>query len=188
MNWLDYFFLFILIGSVIAGASRGLARMVVGLVATILGILFACRWYADAGAYVRDFVSSAALANALGFLLVMIGFVVFGSLLGALLATAFKWVGLGWVDRLLGAAFGAVRAVLVAIGVVLVATAFPQTPFPSAIANSQFAPYVVNASEILVMAAPDELQDAFSTNLNAVKKVWNEMTQKKKNSLAEMSF
>lgn len=187
MNWLDYLFLSILIGSVIAGAAKGLARMIVGLVATVLGILFACRWYAEAGSYVRDYVSSIPLANALGFFLVLCCFLIFGALVGAVLATAFKWVGLGWMDRLLGAAFGAVRAALVAIVIVLIATAFPRTPFPDAVAESKFAPYVVNASAILVMAAPDELQDAFSTNLNALKKVWTDMT-KKKNSLAEMSF
>ncbi len=187
MNWLDYLFIAILIGSVISGFTRGLARMLVGIFAIVLGILFACRWYTDAGFYVREYMNSAAMANATGFFLVMFGFIILGSLVGALLATAFKWVGLGWMDRLMGAAFGVVRAALVAIVVVMIATAFPQTPFPETVARSRFAPYVISASEVLIMATPQDMQDSFLNNLTALKKTWNEMIEKKKN-IAEFSF
>src|SRR5262245_17803398 len=106
MNWLDYIFIVVFVVSFAVGIARGLSRGVVGLIAAVAGILLACRWYSEAGMFIHEYVSSRAVANAIGFALIVILFLIFGGLLGLALAKAFKWVGIGWLDRLLGGAFG----------------------------------------------------------------------------------
>lgn len=187
MNWLDFLFIAILISSVIAGAMKGLARAAIGLGALVLGILFACRWYAEAGMFLRGYVSSKALANGIGFLLILLAFAIAGAIVSGILATIFKWVGLSWLDRILGAAFGVIRAAIIAVALVLVGTAFPQSGFPDAVAHSRYAPYVMDASKTLVAIAPDELKDAFYRNYEEVKKVWGDMMQRNK-KFPETSF
>lgn len=183
MNWLDFVFIAILITSVIAGASRGLARVAIGLAATILGILFAARWYSEAGFFLRPYVSSPSVANGIGFILILLVFLVAGALIGMALAAIFKWVGLSWLDRFLGALFGVVRAALIAIAVVMIGMAFPRSTLPEAIIHSHIAPYVVDASRMLAAITPDEMKDAFYRNYGEVKKVWEEMMQRKAKKL-----
>ena len=54
-----------------------------------------------------------------------------GALIGRLLASLFRWIGLSWFDRMLGTAFGFVRGVLVAIALVTVLLAFAPAPPPA---------------------------------------------------------
>ena len=57
-----------------------------------------------------DYVSSRAIANLIGFFVDLRGAVLMlGAIVGRILAKFFKWVGLSWLDRLLGGAFGLVR-------------------------------------------------------------------------------
>lgn len=178
MNWLDYVFLAIFIVSVVAGITRGFARVVIGLAATILGVLFAARFYGEAGAFLHGYVGSPSIANGAGFLLILIGFLLGGAILGKVLATIFKWAGVGWLDRLLGGAFGALRAVLICIAIVMIGMAFPRRTLPDAIIASRYAPYFVEMSRVLTAVTPQELKDAFARNYEEVKKVWTETVEK----------
>jgi uncharacterized membrane protein required for colicin V production len=97
--------------------------------------------------------------------------------LGALLAWAvsrmFKTVGLGWLDRLLGAGFGAAKAALVGIALSLVLTAFPLSKSaPESLASSQLAPYLAHAAALLAYATPHEIKSGFDKTHKTLKDLW----------------
>ena len=172
MSWLDIL-VFVIVGySVIAGFGGGLARVGVGFVATVLGILFGFWFYGIAGAHLADYVSSRAIANLLGFLFVFGIFVITGAIVGRVLAKLFRWVGLSWLDRLLGAAFGLVRGAVVAVALVTVILAFAPTPPPASIVQSKTLPYVIDTSSVLSAVTPHEVKDAFRETKEKVKKMW----------------
>jgi membrane protein required for colicin V production len=173
MNWLDMTLLAILLISTVSGAMKGMARVAIGLAATVLGVLFAARWYADAGIFFREYVSSPAIANAIGILVILIAFTVAGAILAAMLAAVFKWVGLSWLDRLLGAVFGFARGVLIASVLLLIALSFPRQTPHEAISQSRFAPYIIGTTRVLASITPPELHEAIRRNYEAVREIWD---------------
>jgi membrane protein required for colicin V production len=99
-------------------------------------------------------------------------FVITGAIVGRVLAKLFRWVGLSWLDRLLGAAFGLVRGAVVAVALVTVILAFAPTPPPASIVQSKTLPYVIDTSSVLSAVTPHEVKDAFRETKEKVKKMW----------------
>jgi membrane protein required for colicin V production len=179
MNWVDYLLAIIIAASVLSGFMAGFARVGVGTAATFVGI-FAGFWcYGLVAAHFVDYVSSQAVANLIGFFLVFLAIVTLGAIVGRLLAAVFKWIGLSWFDRLLGAGFGAVRGGLVVVALTTVLLAFAPTPPPPSLVDSRFLPYVVDASNVLSLATPHQVKDAFRDTRDKVKHIWEEQVNHK---------
>lgn len=179
MNWVDCLLAAILAFSVISGFRAGFARVGIGTAATIIGVFAGFWFYGIAGAYVLDYVNSRALANFLGFFIVFGGIVLFGALVATLVGKLFKWIGLSWFDRLLGAAFGAFRGMVIAIAFVTVFLAFAPSSPPRSITESKMLPYVVDASNVLSFLTPREVKDAFRETREKVKRIWEEQLNRK---------
>ena len=173
MNWLDFFLLILLAAFVLEGVRQGFVRLAIGLAATFLGLFLAAWFYGAAGSFLLPYLSSPSLAHVAGFLLVFIAVQGAGALLGWALARLFKWTGLTWLDRALGAAMGVLKTALVGIVLVIVLTAFPIKPIPSSIASSQAAPYLIEASHILVYLCPRELRDGFTATYERIRDLWS---------------
>ena len=178
MNWVDYLLIAIVGFSVISGFSAGAARVGVGFIAAFIGIFAGFWFYGLAAGHIIDYENSRALANLIGFLLIFSGVLVLGALVGRLLANLFRWIGLSWFDRLLGAAFGFVRGILVAVALVTVLLAFAPMPPPASIVESKMLPYVMDASNVLAAATPHEIKDAFRETKDKVKKIWDDLRRK----------
>jgi membrane protein required for colicin V production len=174
MNWLDFVFEFLFLGFAIQGLLQGFSRLVVGLIATVAGLLIASWSYGIPASYLLPYVSSKSLANVLGFLIIFMLVQVVGGLVGTLLAKLFKWSGLGWLDRLLGLVFGGLKAILVGIVIVLILTAFPLKPVPDSVSQSYFAPYLIDAANAFTYVMPRELRDAFAETAGKVRAFWRE--------------
>lgn len=174
MNWVDILLLLVIGFSIASGFGSGFARVGIGLGAAVLGIVCGFWFYGVAAAYVLDYVSSRAIANLVGFFVIFLGMVLLGAIVGRLVAKFFKWVGLSWFDRLLGAAFGLLRGVVIAIAMVTVLLAFAPSPPPHSVTDSKVMPYVIDASNILTDITPREVREAFSDTREKVKKAWAE--------------
>ncbi|MDX2154640.1 MAG: CvpA family protein [Bryobacteraceae bacterium] len=172
MNWLDVLLALILGASVFDGAVRGGARLGVSLVSAVAAVVFGLWFYGAAGSFFLEYVASASIAYLLGFVIVFCGTLIAGALVGWGLAKFFKWAGLGWLDRLLGATFGLVRGIVVGIALLLAFIAFaPKSP-PQSVVASHIAPYIIDAASVLSAIAPKELKDGFAANYERIKKAW----------------
>ncbi len=175
MNWLDYLLLIIIGSSAISGLRLGFARTMVGTLAAVLAVLGAIWFYGSAGSLLADYVSHPTVANFLGFVIVFSIVMIGGATVSWMLAKAFKWAGLGWLDRLLGGGLGVVRGALVATGVVLLLCAFTRNPPPQSVVNSRVSPYMIEVSNVVSHLAPRELKDGFQASYEKVKKIWREV-------------
>jgi membrane protein required for colicin V production len=161
MNWIDWLLIGILLASVVAGLAQGFVKIVIGSMALIVGFFFASWFHGVAGGWLEPWVQSKAAASFIGFVLIFGGMVVLGSLIAWVIQRIFKVVGLNWIDRLVGGAFGAVRGILVlAITALLVSAFFPKR-MPAAVSHSQLAPYVFNVSRVLSEMTPYEIKNGF---------------------------
>ena len=174
MSWLDIVVLVIIGYSVFTGFSGGFARVGVGFIATVLGIFFGFWSYGIAAEHVADYVSSRSMVNFLGFVIVFTLFVIAGAIVGRVLANIFKWVGLSWADRLLGAGFGFVRGAFIAVAFVTVALAFAPAPPPPSIVQSRTLPYIMGTSSVLAAMTPHDVKEAFRETRQKVQKIWDE--------------
>ena len=180
MNWLDIVLLLIFCLSIASGIAKGFAKLVVGLVAAILGFLCGLWFYGAAGSYLLPYVSHKGVADFLGFLLIFFAVVLVGALAGKLLGTLLKWVGLSWMDRLLGAVFGLVRGLVFAIAVVLALMAFSPNPPPGSVIRSRIAPYVIGAADVCSYMAPNEVREGVHQSYEKIRQAWREMLDKTK--------
>jgi len=179
MNWLDVVLLLVIAASVVTSFSAGLAREIVGLISIVAAILLAIWFYGTAGSFVQPYVSSRGIANFCGFLMVFCLVLAVGALVGRILGRLMKVAGLSFVDRLLGAAFGLVRGLLISIALVLALLAFtPGKSPPDAVVNSRVSPYVVGAARVVAAAAPHELKDGFRKSYGQVKAIWGNVLKK----------
>jgi membrane protein required for colicin V production len=112
------------------------------------------------------------VAKLLGFLLILVGVQILGGIAGWSLSKAMKATGLGWLDRVLGAGFGALKAALVGVVLVMAITAFPFKPLPDAITCSKAAPYLIDASHVLTYLAPRDLRDGFVETYEKLREFW----------------
>ena len=152
MNPLDWIIALTLAISTVTAFMSGLVRSLFSLAGLVLGVVIAA-WYAPRLAeYVRGDINPFALARAVAFVLILIVVYVAAALLGRLLRGAFKAVGLGFLDRLGGAAFGLVRGTLLLAALLLPFGAFLHQ-FESA-RTSVLMPYLLQASHGISFVMP----------------------------------
>jgi membrane protein required for colicin V production len=178
MNWLDLVLIGILAISIVASFAKGFTREVIGLVAAVAALLCGAWFYRMAGEIVRPWVGSREAANLCGFLLIVAAVIVLGLIVSWVVGAMVKAVRLSWLDRLLGAAFGVARGVVVCVAVITAIVAFTpgldaRTPPPSVV-RSTIAPYMIDAANALTLAAPKELRDGFARRYEQVKRIWED--------------
>ena len=174
MNSIDIVLILIVALSTLGGLMSGFSRLVVGLAATIAGIVLGFWFYGIVGGPLLPYVSRPAIANAIGFLAILGVSILAGALIGRMLANMFKWVGLSWMDRLLGGVAGFARGTILAVALVTVILACVPGAPPRVIVDSKTMPYVLQASRVLAMAIPRELKDAFEQTEGKIRGIWDE--------------
>ena len=171
-NWFDIVLVLILLWSAMMGLRAGLARVVVGIAATLVGLFSGFWFYRIVAAKLAPWVAGAALANIMGFFLIFAAALLLGSCVSALLGRLFHWFGLSWFNHLLGGIAGFLRGAFVVAAIVDMVVAFSPSPAPQVLEHSQVLPYVSEVSSWLVSMAPRELRDAFTEQMENLKQFW----------------
>jgi len=174
VNWLDILLAVILIWSVIQGFWHGFSRLAISLASTVAGLICGLWFYGIPASFLLDYLKSEALCHFLGFVIVFLLVRIAGALIAWLVSKIVKFAGLSWLDRLLGGAFGVLRAALVGIAILLALTAFPFQPLEKSVAQSRVAPYLLEGARVLAAMAPRELKDGFQKGYEELQKVWKQ--------------
>jgi membrane protein required for colicin V production len=131
MTWLDYAVLGVIALSVAWGIWRGLVREVLSILGWVIAFLAANLFAGPLGAALPASIPTPELRLLCAYVAIFVGALVIVSLVALLLSALVKAVGLGALDRVLGALFGALRAALVVLAAALLAglTSAPRHPF-----------------------------------------------------------
>jgi len=121
MNAFDWSVLALVILSMLFAFFRGVTRELIALVAWVLGFVAAVALTPLLGGMLPEIGTNPVLRYLLAFIAVFIGCLVLGALIAWPLATVIHKAGLGFVDRFLGAVFGAARGAVLVMSFVLVA-------------------------------------------------------------------
>lgn len=175
MNWLDYVFLAIILVTVVMGIIKGLIRQVIGLAAVIVGLVLAVVYYDQTSRVFMTFVKNQLASNFLGFLLIFLVVIAAGAILGHLLTKAM--VGpLAFANRLFGAIFGLVKAVLICGILVFALVSFNMAQ--PAIESSVLAPACLGITRAVVNLVPKDLRSRFNESYRRIRESGGKHGQK----------
>lgn len=121
MTWLDYAVAGVFVASVAWGIWRGLVREIVAILGWLVAFLAASLFAGPLSLHVPEAIPTPELRNVAAFAGIFLCALVATSLLGMLLARLVSAVGLGALDRLLGAGFGAARGAVLVLALALLA-------------------------------------------------------------------
>jgi membrane protein required for colicin V production len=113
----DLFFVGVMLLSVLVGAWRGLVYEMLSVLSWVAAFMLA-QWFAlDAAAWLPMQGAKEPIRFAAGFLVVMVVALFAGALVALLIKKLVSAIGLRPVDRLLGAFFGAARALVLLLAI-----------------------------------------------------------------------
>ncbi len=156
MNLFDCLLIAILAYSTIVAFMRGIILELFSLGGLIAGILIASWNYDRFAVYLEHFITTPATAEILSFLVLVIGVMVLSALLGKALNRTAHAIGLGFLDRILGAVFGFGRGCLLGVAILMAVAAF--LPHSTWIENSQLSSYFLAGAHAVSFVVPYDLQ------------------------------
>lgn len=159
----------ILIGlAVLGGLSKGFFRSFCSLGGLFLGLVLAAWNYAWLASLIVPLVRIEAIADTIGFLIVAIVVMCLFDYIGKTLASALHMMGLGFLDKLAGAAFGFLQGALVVTLLILVTVAF----FPHAhwLTQGRLPKRFFRACHLSTHMSPAELALRVRVSLNELER------------------
>ena len=177
MSALDWIILGILVLSTLAAAHSGIIVEVFSLGGLLLGLLLACWNYQRLLPWVMAWGIKLAIAKIIAFLVIALGVMILAGLFGRIIRWSVRFVGLGWLDSLAGAAFGLVKgAVLVVVMLVALLAFVPKT---SLIRDSRLAPRFLSAAQGVAGVSPAELSGKIRSGILDLRQEKNKLFTRK---------
>lgn len=165
MSWFDLLIVAVMAISTVSAFVRGFFLEVFSLAGLFVGLIVASEEYGPvarwlqrwAGKWISSTATRQDVADLVAFLLLSLGVMLLATLVGRLLRGAARQIGLGFLDRILGAGLGFIKGCVVITLVVMAVTAFlPQADF---VKRSRLAPLFVDAAHQASHITPVELGD-----------------------------
>ena len=171
MNWIDLTLAVLMIVAIVSGLKLGFAKTAIGLLATILALVFGLRYYRAVAVSLRPYISHSHTADLIGFLIVFCGITILGEVVTGILARFIRSMDLVWLDRALGGAFGVVRGFLYCAITIWILMAFMPVQPKLVLAQSRLAPCVMDAARRVADASPDEVKRTFRQSYRELNRV-----------------
>src|SRR5271165_767464 len=144
MSPVDWVIAAILAVSVIGAYQEGFFVAVFSLAGLLMGLMLAGWNYQRLIPAINKVLQYVPASEVVSFLFIAFGVMILCGIVGRVLKGLFHAIGLGWADRILGAAFGLVRgAVIVTLGAMAIAAFSPHVTW---LENSRLATYFLNAA------------------------------------------
>jgi membrane protein required for colicin V production len=164
----DWLIVAILVISVLSAARSGLVVEVFSLAGLILGLLLASWDYQRLTPWLGRWIHSTPLNQAVSFFFILLAAMIVASLAGRFVRWSIQSIGLGWADRMAGAAFGLLKGcVLVTIAVMVVAAFWPGATW---FRQSRFAPGFLSMAKRVAVVAPADLAGRIRSGVDVLKK------------------
>lgn len=171
MNWVTILLLAV-IGLLTWRAWRnGFVRELVSLGSLILAVPIAGIFFDDMYPKVHPIVDSRPLANLVSFLAILAGVIVAGQVAAHVLKQAVAILNLGTADRLAGAAFGFIKAVLLCQVLLLAFVVFPKPDLREDIDASPLATALLNAAPPVLAVLPARFEDGLDLFLDGAQRL-----------------
>ena len=173
MNSLDYALIIIIGLSVLHGLSHGALRMLTSILSFALGIYGASKWHGQVGALVQShFGTSPITSDIIGYVVIFLLVFAAVEIVGQRIIALAEFIHLNLLNRLAGAALGAVLGALFAgLNIVLLTTLLP--PNYPLLQNSELAPEILSYDQKLLEYAPSQVKQVYENKRSQLARYWN---------------
>ncbi len=172
MNVIDMVIVAIVCVCMIRGVFRGLSSELASIMGVVSGFYGAYLFYPGLAALLPERLPAGSFTDLIAFAAVFCLVLLLVDLLGRLIRFALGITMMGWLDRLLGAGFGAVKGALVAAVVLFMATHFYQSSVP-VVRESMLSGYVTAASDTMAEAVSSRWHQRLKSRIMELRKNWN---------------
>jgi membrane protein required for colicin V production len=161
----DWFLLVVVLVSALLAFQRGLVRVLFSLAGMVAGILLASWNYVCLGGWLQRWMSSVQTSQIVAFVAILLGVMLVFSIAAGIVRGTLKAVGLGFADRLLGAAAGVVRGMLLGVAAMMAMAAFVPDSGPGSglTENSLLAPYFLRGAHAVSFVVPRGFEQQIRT-------------------------
>jgi membrane protein required for colicin V production len=165
MTWVDAAIVVIFLYFIVTAFSAGFVREIVGMAATIFGVVMAGLFYDEIANSLLTSIDNETTADVVGFLIIFVGIAVIGQLIALVVHPAITILQLGIADQLLGAMFGAAKAFIIIEVLLILFVTYPRYDLDTRINDSEFASVMLDVSQPVLKILPDIFEhkvDAFN--------------------------
>jgi membrane protein required for colicin V production len=167
MAIVDWVIAAIVILAVIGAAKNGFFVEAFSLGGVVLGLLIASWNYQRLMPSLQHAIHTLAVAETIAFLAIALTIMIAAGLAGRILHRTAHSIGLGWLDRLVGAGFGFLKGcVVVTLGVMALAAFYPQSGW---LDHSRLAPYFLSAAHTTTAVTPAELGEKIRDGVKIIR-------------------
>jgi membrane protein required for colicin V production len=171
MNFFDIIIIIILGYCLIRGFFRGLIKELSSIIGVLGGFYAAFTYYMLVAKPLSKWITNTGYLNILSFLIIFCGVFIIISILGVIINYLLKIAFLGWLDRICGFIFGAMKGILIVSVLLIALTAFLPKGTP-VIKDSLLSPYVTLVSEKIAKVVSKDMKHAFSSKIETIKRAW----------------
>lgn len=187
MNLLDVILIAVIAFSSVYGLFKGLVKEVISLLALIIGLIGASRFYEGASPLLKDLGLGEQVARILSFIILFIVIFVALILIGKLIHKLVHAIFLGWLNRLGGIGFGFIRGIIVSGIIIMILTIILSEKAPI-LSESKLTPHIMSISKVLVSLVPDDLQKRFMEREKKLREFWERKSKPKMVGICQKSF
>jgi len=178
MNLLDVILIVVIAFSSLYGLFKGLVKEVISLLALIVGLIGASRFYEGVSPLLKDLGLGEQVARIFSFIIVFVVIFVALILIGKLIHKLVHSIFLGWLNRLGGIGFGFIRGIIVSGIIIMILTIVLSEKAPI-LSESKLAPHIMSVSGVLVSLVPDDLQKRFKEKEKELREFWDRKSKTK---------
>lgn len=167
MNWADWAIIAIFALSCVIGLIRGFVREALSLVIWICAALVARLFGEQLALHLTGYIVTPSIRLMTAFAILFVGTLLLGAMLSYLISTLIRVTGLSGTDRLLGMIFGAARAFIIVMVVLILLPGFLPVIEDTWWQESQLIPHFLRCED-WSKAAYDTVSQLLSTLFAAV--------------------
>ena len=160
INWLDLFLGLTFLVIIVRGFLTGFSRTASSLVGVLAGFWAAVNHYEFVARQLAVFMSNEVGRKLLAFFLIFLVVYLCFVIAGILIYGFFKALHLSWFDKVLGGAFGFLKAALIT-GVIIFILTLTLPENNSLIRNSYLYPRVSSLARLMTSMVPDHIKGQF---------------------------
>jgi membrane protein required for colicin V production len=139
IDWVDLVIIVIVGLSAVTGLFRGLIKEFIALGIWVLAIWAGYKYSQNLTPWLQHYIHDKSIQTMVAFIIILLGVLISGGIINALLGLILRSTGLGSMDKILGAAFGFARGVFIVALIMAVMNA-TSMPYQQYVHSSKFYP------------------------------------------------
>ncbi|NNF99578.1 MAG: CvpA family protein [Desulfobacteraceae bacterium] len=171
MNLLDIIVIIILAYCLTRGIFRGIIRELSSIIGVLTGFYAAYTYYPMATKWMGSWLVETKHIEIISFFLIFLVVFAIISIVGIIIKYVLNIAFLGWIDRICGFFFGALKGILIVTVLLIGLTAFLPQGDPL-VKNSVIYPHLTIISENVALVITNDLKRQYGSKIRVLKKEW----------------